>query len=180
VTPSEHNSGKIRRVVLGVTISVLLASTGIFAFLYLGAVRDVTTTTDFTTSTIIAGTSTLTYFPSSQLYDVTFYDGGPCPGMGLTEWGVQLGNLTLTAPSNISPSGIPENGINASGKLGLTTLTFSVPSGTYPFTLYPTAFLRPLTPNPSIGDLHDANGVLTVTNSSVTVETFAAIPIDHC
>lgn len=157
-------------------VAIVAIAIIVVAALPIGILTSRTTSTHFTVSTMIAATATLTDFPSGQLFDVTFYDGGPCPGEGLTEWGVQLGNQTITHPSGILISQIPEDGVNASGKLNQTAITFSVPSGTYPFTLYPTAFLRPITPNPSIGDLRDASGTITVTNSSVTVNTFAAVP----
>jgi hypothetical protein len=148
----------------------------VVAVLPIGILTSRMTSTYVTMSTMIAATATLTNFPSGRLYDVTFYDGGPCPGEGLTVWGVQLGNQTITQPSGIHVSQIPEDGLNASGKLNMTTVVFSVPSGTYPFTLYPTAFLRPITPNPNIGNLRDASGTVTVINSSVTIRTFAGIP----
>ena len=84
---------------------------------------------------------------------MTFKEGWGCGGY-IDEWGVQLGNLTITQPANIQLSQIPENGFNSSGKFDLTTITFSVPSGTYGVTLYPTAFSSLPLNNTSLGDLH--------------------------
>ena len=132
-----------------------------------------TTSTYFTTSTIIAGTAALTNFPPGQLYDVTFNEGRGCGGY-IDEWGVQLGNLTITQPPGIQPYQIHTDGYNSSGKFDLTTIVFSVPSGTYPFTLYPTTFLRPPYNDTSVGNLHGSGGTLTVTNSSLSIDTLAA------
>ena len=142
----------------------------VVAVLPIGILTSRTTTTYFTTSTIIAATATLTNFPPGQLYDVTFNEGRGCGGY-IDEWGVQLGNLTITQPPGVQPYQIPTDGYNASGKFDLTTIVFSVPSGSYPFTLYPTTFLRPPYNDTNLGDRRGSSGVLTVTNSSLTVDT---------
>jgi hypothetical protein len=112
-----------------VVLTVLFAS--LAAAMYFGGGAARTTSTYYTSSTVIAGTTSLTAFPPGTLYDVTFKEGFGCGGY-IDPWGVQLGNLTITQPPNIQLSQISENGYNASGKFGLTTITFSVPSGTFP------------------------------------------------
>jgi hypothetical protein len=74
-----------------VALTVVFAS--VAAGLYLGGGTARTTSTYYTTSTIIANTTTLTAFPSGQLYDVTFNEGWGCGGY-IDEWGVELGNLS--------------------------------------------------------------------------------------
>jgi len=150
-----------------VAIAIVVA-----AVLPVGILTDRTTSTYYITSTIIAGTATLTNFSHSQLYDVTFNEGRGCGGY-IDEWGVQLGNLTITQPPGIQTYQIPTDGYNASGKFDLTTVVFSVPSGSYPFTIYPTTFMRPPYNNTSLGDLHGSSGILTVTNSSLTIDTLS-------
>lgn len=104
---------------------------------------------------------------------MTFKEGVGCGPSYIEEWGVRLGNLTITQPPNIELAQIPEGGYNASGGFQLTTITFSVPSGTYQFALYPTAFLRPPDNNTAVGDLHGSGGTVTVTNSDVTIDTLS-------
>jgi hypothetical protein len=144
----------------------------ILAVLPIGILTSRTTSTYFTTSIIIAGTATLTNFASGQLYDVTFNEGRGCGGY-IDEWGVQLGNLTITQPPGTQLSQIPTDGYNSTGKFDLTTIVFYVPSGSYPFTVYPTAFLRPPSNDTSIVVLRGWSGILTVTNSSLTIDTLS-------
>jgi hypothetical protein len=107
------------------------------------------------------------------LYDVTFYDGGPCnsyypAGPFFLKWGVQLGDRNLTEPSNITLSQISENGYSW-GSSNLTTIVFSVPRGAYHFTVYPTAFVT--IDSPSGFPLGGPSGVVNVTDSDVTIYT---------
>ena len=143
------------------------------AALYLGGGTTRTTSTYYASSTVIAGMTSLTGFPSGKLYDVTFKEGLGCGGY-IDQWGVQLGNLTITQPPNIQLSQISENGYNASGKFALTTITFSVPNGTYSFTLYPTRFSSAPYNNTAVGDIHGpsgSSGTVTVADSDVTIDT---------
>ena len=130
--------------------------------------------TSTATRTIIAGTTTATVFPPGTLYDVTFNEGQGC-GSYIDQWGVQLGNLTITQPPNIPLAQIPESGYNASGAFRLTTITFSVPSGTYPFVLYPTEFSRPPDNNSAVGDLRGSGGTVTVASSDVTIDDLSGV-----
>ena len=104
---------------------------------------------------------------SERLYDVTFYQGPACGTAYLTEWGVRLGNWTLTEPSNVALSEIPENGGISTSSFNLTSIVFSVPSGVYHFTVYPTS-LRITTPDGS-----ESTGIVTVTSSDVSIHTFS-------
>jgi len=106
------------------------------------------------------------------LHYVTFYDGGTCGanstwGAHITEWGVRLGNRTRTVPSNITLSEIPEDGYSADTAFNTTRIVFLVPSGTYDFTLYPTAFMRVGSSNGT--QLGGSTGTVMVTNSDVAV-----------
>ena len=107
-----------------------------------------------------------------RLYAVTFHEGADCGSLHLTEWGVQLGNWTRTEPSNVTLSEIPENGGMSDIHFNLTTLTFSVPKGVYPFTLYPTT-LRISSPGGWV--LGGSAGVVTVTDSDVAIYTISAV-----
>jgi hypothetical protein len=124
----------------------------------------------------ITGTSTIANSDDSEsnsgaLFNVTFYEAAACGGSGyLTEWGVMLGNRTMTEPTNITLSDIPEDGsgrVNTS--FNSTTITFAVPSGVYPFTLYPTVISQIGSPNGV--ELGGPTGWVTVTNSDVKIYT---------
>lgn len=165
----------IRNFLLAVFVALAVVFASVAAGLYLGVGPLGTTSTYYTTSTVIAGTTSLTALSSGRLYDVTFNEGRGCGGY-IDEWGVQLGNLTITQPPNIQLSQISENGFNASGKFDLTTITFSVPSGTYPFTLYPTRFSSVPINNTAVGDIHGpsgSSGTVTVADTNVTIDTLS-------
>jgi hypothetical protein len=121
---------------------------------------------------------------SGGLYYVSFFDSGPCganstTGTHLTEWGVQLGNRTRTEPTNITLSEIPEDGsYSATSSFNMTRIVFLVPSGVYPFTLYPTALMRVGTSNGTY--LAGPTGVITVTNSDIAVYTVSAAMSAEC
>jgi hypothetical protein len=108
--------------------------------------------------------------PAAGQYEVTFLEGAACGNEHFTEWGVQLGSLTITEPSNVTISKIPENGYTMDGKFNLTTMTFLVPDGVYPFTLYPN-FLHVGSPNG--WQMGASGGLVTVIDSNVTVYTLA-------
>jgi hypothetical protein len=167
----------------GLTIAVLLviqavSSSGGFGMnTRTGAVSSATTPTTTTGSSVSAPAS-------GGLHYVTFYDSGPCganstTGTHFVEWGVRLGNRTRTEPSNITLSEIPEDGsYSASGSFNMTRIVFLVPSGVYPFTLYPTALMRVGAPNGT--ELAGPTGVITVANSDVTVYTVSVAMSVEC
>jgi hypothetical protein len=162
-----------RTPLLGLLIALTILFASIAAYeSYLEGGTSRTTSTYFTSSTVIVGTTVLTTFPPGRLYDVTFNESRGCGG-NIDEWGVQLGNLTITQPPNLQLLSIQNNGFFASGKFNLTTITFSVPSGTYPFVIYPTEYLLPAFNNSAVGDIRGSAGTVTVSNSSVTVDTIS-------
>ena len=132
-------------------------------------------------ATVFSGSSVATTNSSASassfggFYYVAFYDSGPCganatQGAHFTEWGVTLGNRTRTEPSDINVSEIQEDGsYSATSAFSMTRIVFLVPSGVYPFTLYPTALMRVGTANGT--ELSGPTGTVTVTDSPVTVYT---------
>jgi len=60
----------------------------------------------------------------------------------------------------------------------MTRIVFLVPSGVYPFTLYPTALMRVGTPNGT--ELAGPTGIITVTDSDMTVYTVSAAMSIEC
>jgi hypothetical protein len=134
------------------------------------------TSSETTTANSAGLSQTVVASSPGPLFNVAFFDGGPygtnsTSGYHLTEWGVQLGNIEKTEPANITLSEIPENRYFTSSTFNLTRIVFSVPSGAYRFTLYPTAFLCISTPSGFF--LGGSTGVVTVSGSNVTVFTAA-------
>jgi hypothetical protein len=180
-------SGKSRRgggrglflgVAAGLVIAALLVIQAVSSSGALGTDRSVAV------SSRTGLTSTSASAALGGLHYVTFYDSGPCganstSGTHFTEWGVQLGNRTRTEPANITLSEIPEDGsYSADSSFKMTRIVFLVPNGTYPFTLYPTALMRVGAANGTL--LAGPTGVVTVTNSDVTVYTVAVAFSGEC
>jgi hypothetical protein len=105
---------------------------------------------------------------SPHLHTVTFYEGKCGGGAYPTKWGVTLGNLTKTEPTNATISDIEANGL-ADSRFNLTTITFSVPSGEYAYQLHPNTLGRisALDGNPIGG----SQGLVTVSVLNVAVYT---------
>ncbi len=90
------------------------------------------------------GTATIYNLPSSErLYDILFNQTFFCPqGPGFygeiaIPWAVTLGNnLTITEPSGA----IVGTAVAATSNLRYSLIAFSVPDGTYNFTVYPSGF----------------------------------------
>jgi hypothetical protein len=141
------------------------------------------TTTSNETTIASSSTTNITTTTSQVLYNVTFYDSGPCGSVYnatsktveyFTEWGVQLGNWTRTEPSNITLSQIPEDGsYSFSSTFNLTRIVFSVPAGVYNFTLYPTKFMRVYEPGFQETASGSPSASIMVSNSDVMVYTVA-------
>lgn len=104
-----------------------------------------------------------------RMYNVTFYDASHPPGCYYAQWAVEMANLNKTE-STMSPSGASrdEGGSSANASVP-ESVTFSVPSGVYNFTLYPTAWIRYVSVPGSDFAVGPTGGV-TVTNSDVTID----------
>jgi hypothetical protein len=156
-------------VCAGLAVTALLVLQGLSSSGAFGSKKD---TVSGTSTTLIQGSAVTPVL--GRLYNVTFYEGPSCGGPAhLTEWGVQLGNLTRTEPSNVALSQVREDGGLSDYRFNLTTITFHVPSGVYRFTLHPTTLLHIGSPNGM--ELGAQTGVLTVTSSDVAVYTIAMV-----
>ena len=118
----------------------------------------------------LANSSSIVGGGLGELHNVTFYEGESCGGLHLVEWGVRLGTWSKTEPSNITISQIPENGGLSDNTFNQTTITFTVPSGAYVFTLYPMS-LEISSPNGF--ELGGATGVVTVDNFNIAIYTLS-------
>jgi hypothetical protein len=79
-----------------------------------------------------------------------------------------MANLNKTE-STMSPSGASQDEGSSANASALESVTFSVSSGVYNFTLYPTAWIRYVS---AAGSNFAAGptGAVTVTNSDVTID----------
>jgi hypothetical protein len=90
-----------------------------------------TQSTPRTTSTQEASSATSTHSTSTRgtsqaLYNITFYEAAHPPGCYVYTWSVEMAGMNKTISGYGSS---PEN------------VTFSVPNGVYPFTLYPSQWM---------------------------------------
>lgn len=155
----------------GVAVTVILVI-AVLAITYAGSASVRTTVTNVVTSTDIVGTETVTHFPVGELYEVTFVEGSAC-GAYIYPWGVDLANQTVSQPSGVQPGQFPIAGYNSSATFHLNTIVFSLPSGSYFFTVYPNYYLQPASNATGVSDINVSSGLLTVKNSSLTVDVTA-------
>lgn len=98
-----------------------------------GGTQTVTTETTLTVSSKSAGSQ-------PRFYEVTFRQMGSCsPPIFAGPWSVTLGSQTITEPSNAT---LPVQGTGSSSNPN-DTITFSVPNGTYPYTVGPGIYFQP-------------------------------------
>jgi hypothetical protein len=123
--------------------------------------------TSFLTSTSTTGSVTTTVTPTStttgasRLYELQFIQQGVCsPPVWLAPWAVALNNQTIVRPSNATLP-LSENRYEASPSYAkYSTITFSVPNGSYNYTVYP-SFLS-------------QTGVVTIDGSDVVIQVHGA------
>ncbi|MDA4116485.1 MAG: hypothetical protein OK442_08020 [Thaumarchaeota archaeon] len=85
---------------------------------------------NFTTTTSAAG--------GGRLYDVTFQQSGDCsPPLYVVPWSVTLGNVTIAQPSNATLPITSEPSNPSQTNQSLSTIVFSVPDGSYQYTISP-------------------------------------------
>jgi hypothetical protein len=96
------------------------------------------------------------------LYEIEFVQQSACPGgYWLAPWAVILNNQTIVRPSGAELP-LSESGFQAQGNFeNYSVISFSVPNGTYSYTVYPENFLG-------------QTGNLTVNGDDTVVEVHAA------
>lgn len=135
---------------------------GIFASSYLGTSRTVTETTTIT-SAPASGSGT------SQLYQVKFSEESNCfYGSWFTPWGVDLDGQTVVQPSNATLP-LSFNGGPFTGDSNYSAIWFSLPNGTYSYTILP---------DDPLGSHQSGN--VTVDDAGVTVQVYAFITAMGC
>lgn len=178
---ARDRAGLLTGVSAGLLVATLLVAQAVIS----SGIPVASTETGAASSTAsVTATTNETFSAATQgFHYVTFFDGGTCGanstwGAHLTEWGVQLGNRTRTEPPSVTVSEIPEDGYSAASAFNMTRIVFLVPSGTYPFTLYPTAFMRVGSANGT--EVGGSSGVVNVTNSDVTIYAAGTAPSIEC
>lgn len=105
---------------------------------------------NFTLTTSAAG--------GTRLYDVTFQQAAYCsPPVYAAPWAVTLGNETVAQPSNATLPMTSGSSILNQNDPSLSTIVFSVPDGTYRYTISPS------------GEFSSDSGSLTVNGTGVLV-----------
>jgi hypothetical protein len=133
-----------------IAIAIVIAAVVIAAAIFAASSTSQTTTT---LSPNPGGSSTISANP--RLYEVIFRQMGSCsPTFFVGPWSVTLGSQgTIAEPSNAI---LPVQG-TASSLNPNDTITFSVPEGTYPYSVGPAVYFQP------------SSGVVSVFGSDVTV-----------
>ncbi len=120
------------------------------------------------TLTISAKSTDSTSRVPPRVYTVTFYSGGFCNGGSAETWGVTLGNMTKTQPSNATIAQAEDN--YRWGFPGTpSAISFSVPSGEYPYRIYPSTSFTLSAPNGAFRG--GSQGMVTVSDLNVTICT---------
>ena len=147
------------RLAIAIVIASVVIGGGIVASSYLGTTHTVTETT----------TSILTRTGTSQLYQVEFLQESNCPyGSWLYPWGVMVGNQTIVQPSNATLP-LSYNGSHLTGGSDYSAIWFSLPNGTYSYTIIP---------DDPLGSAQ--SGIATVDGSNGVVLVYAFITAMGC
>jgi len=147
------------RLAIAIVIASVVIGGSIVASSYLGTSHTVTETT----------TSILTRTGTSQLYQVEFLQESNCPyGSWLYPWGVTVGNQTIVQPSNATLP-LSYNGSHLTGESNYSTIWFSLPNGTYSYTIIP---------NDPLGS--HQSGDVTVDGSNLTILVYGFVEAMGC
>jgi hypothetical protein len=150
------------RLAIAILVAGVVIGAGIFASSYLGTSRTVTETKTVTSTSATAG-------GTSQLYQVEFSQESNCPyGSWLFPWAVALNGQTVVQPSNATLP-LSYNGALLTGNSNYSTIWFSLPNGTYNYTILP---------DDPLGSHQSGN--VTVDDAGVTVQVYAFITAMGC
>jgi len=150
------------RLAISIVIAAVIVSASILAYpsFQTKITKTVTTTIPATTST---GDGT------SQLREVEFVQESNCPyGSWLFPWGVVLGSQTVVQPSNASLP-LSYSGTHLTSNSNYSAIWFSLPNGTYSYTIIP---------DDPLGSHQSGN--VTVDGSNVVVEVYAFVTAMGC
>jgi hypothetical protein len=108
---------------------------------------------------------------TSHLYELEFLQESNCPyGSWLIPWAVVLDNETLVQPSNAAvptPSSYPDSRLTSNSSY--SAIWFSVPDGTYSYTILPDNFFG------TVG-----TGTVAIDGSSVEIQIYAFVTAEGC
>jgi len=104
---------------------------------------------------------------ASLLYEIEFIQQGACSGgYWLAPWAVTLNKQTIVRPSGAKLP-LSESGFQAQGNFeNYSVISFSVPNGTYSYTVYPQNFLG-------------QTGNLTVNTGTASNRSFVLLLLAH-
>jgi len=154
LTLSERPSRSYLVIAAAIVIAGVLISASLFV-----AIGEGTKTT--TVTAVANGTS--------RLYQVEFLQESNCPyGSWLYPWGVTVGNQTITQPSNATLP-LSYSGTHLTGESNYSAIWFSLPNGTYSYTVIP---------NDPLGS--HQSGDVTVDGSNVMVQVYGFIEAMGC
>jgi hypothetical protein len=132
------------RLAVAIIIAGVAIGAGIFASSYVGTSRTVTETT------------------MSQLYQVEFLQGSNCfYGSWLVPWAVVLNGQTAVQPSNATLP-LSYEGTRYTGDSNYSAIWFSLPNGTYHYTVLP---------KNSLGD--EQSGNLTINGNGAVIQVYS-------
>jgi hypothetical protein len=150
------------RLAIAILVAGVVIGAGIFAASYVGTSRTVTETITVT-STPASGSG------ASQLYQVEFSEESNCfYGSWFIPWGVDLDGQTVVQPSNATLP-LSFNGAPLTSDGNYSAIWFSLPNGTYSYTILP---------NDPLGSAQSGN--VTVDGSDVTVQVYAFVEAMGC
>jgi hypothetical protein len=140
-SPSSQNFSRLAAAII---IAGVVIGAAIFASSYLGTSRTVTETT------------------TSELYQVEFLQGSNCPpGSWLVPWAVVLNGQTVVQPSNATLP-LSYNGSRYTGDSNYSAIWFSLPNGTYNYTILP---------KNSLGN--EQSGSLTISGNGAVIQVYS-------
>lgn len=114
-------------------------------------------------------TTTVTRTGASELYQVEFIQESNCPyGSWVFPWAVVINDQTIVQPSNATLP-LSYNLLHLTGGSNYSTISFSLPNGTYNYAILP---VDPLGSNQS--------GHITVDGSDIAVQVYAFIMAMGC
>jgi len=148
------------RLALSIVIAAVVIGGAIVASSYVGTFRTVT----------VIRTSASAQTGASELYQVEFLQEPNCPpGSWLFPWAVVLDNQTVVQPSNATLPLSSDGIFHFTDDSNYSTIGFSLPNGTYSYTIIP---------DYSLGSHQSGN--VTVDGSDVTVQVYAFVTANGC
>jgi hypothetical protein len=151
------------KLAIAIIVAGVVVGAGLFAVSYFGTFRTVG-------ETITVTSTSATNSGTSRLYQVEFSQESNCPpGSWLVPWAVVLDDQTIVQPSNATLP-LSSNGIfHFTGDSNYSTIWFSLPNGTYSYTILP---------DYSLGS--HQSGDVTVDGSNIMVQVYAFVTANGC